>query len=155
RRLSNQAEMFLNSIKRYEEQIAQYKSATETSNVTGAPRLQRRLESSRTKASEDEPQPKSESDYLQEALRPVEAGEQRIQGLFTKLECDSKGVAYFLIQSGDRVYKLRATSLGRVQLTAYIPVTGEVSCGARKNPENVVFTYRPTTDPKDLRAKID
>jgi len=75
--------------------------------------------------------------------------------LFLKLECDNKGVAYFSIQATDRIYKVRATALERVQLTAYVSAPAEVSCGVRKNPENVVFTYRPTSNPKDARAKID
>jgi hypothetical protein len=42
-----------------------------------------------------------------------------------------------------------------VQLISYVDGGGEVTCGARKNPENVVITFRPTTDPKDARAKIN
>jgi hypothetical protein len=30
-----------------------------------------------------------------------------------------------------------------------------MTCGVRKNPENVVLTYRPSTDSKDALAKID
>jgi hypothetical protein len=131
--------------------MAGYKSESDAGN---APRLQKRVDAT-SRAIEGEQSQMSQSDYLQEALRPVEAGEQRIQGLFTKLECDNKGVAYFTVQAPDRAYKLRATSLGRVRFTAYVPAPAEVTCGARKNPENVVFTYRPTSDPKDLRAKID
>src|SRR2546425_1884875 len=152
RQLQKQAEVLLDSIKRYEEQMARYKSESEAGN---APRLRTQVDAT-SNATEREQPPMSESDYLQQALRPVEAGEQRIQGMFTKLECDnSKGVAYFLVQAGDRVYKLRATSLGRVKLTTYVPAPPEVTCGVRKNPENVVLTYRPASDPKDVRAKID
>ena len=151
RRLIKQSEMLLDSIKRYEEQMAGYKPESDAGN---APRLQRQVNAT-SKATEGEQSQMSQSDYLQEALRPVEAGEQRIQGVFTKLECDNKGLAYFIVQGPDRPYKLRATSLGRVQFTAYLPAPAEVTCGTRKNPENVVFTYRPTSDPKDLRAKID
>ena len=97
----------------------------------------------------------SANDLLRESLRPLDAGEQRIQGTFLKLDCDNKGVAYFSIQATDRIYKVRATALERVQLTAYVSAPAEVSCGVRKNPENVVFTYRPTSNPKDARAKID
>lgn len=31
----------------------------------------------------------------------------------------------------------------------------EVGCGPRKTQENVVITFRPTNDPKDVKAKID
>jgi hypothetical protein len=42
-----------------------------------------------------------------------------------------------------------------VQLTAYTQAPAEVSCGARKNPENIVLTFRPSKEAKDVRAKID
>ena len=63
--------------------------------------------------------------------------------------------AKFIIQAADRTYKIRAASLAQVQLTAYTQVTGDVTCGARKAPENSVLTFRPTKDPKDVKAKID
>lgn len=150
RRLKSQAESLLSSIRTYEEQIARYKS----DSSGGEPGL-RQQQSTINSTDNDSRKPMSESDYLQEALRPLETGEERIQGLFVKLECDSKGTAYFIIQSGERLYKLRATALGRVQLVAYVPGATEVTCGARKTPENVVFTFRPTNDAKDLKAKIN
>jgi tetratricopeptide (TPR) repeat protein len=154
RQLQSQAKMLLDSIKRYEEQVARYKS--ETGNAGGEPRLRQRQETATTEAKEDSQRPEmSQADYLQQALRPVEVGEERIQGLFLKLECDSKGIGYFLVQAADRLYKIRAIALGKVELTAYTPVKGEVSCGPRQTPENVVVTFRPTNDPKDQRAKID
>jgi tetratricopeptide (TPR) repeat protein len=146
RRLHMQAESLLSSIKNYEEQMARYKSG---------PQL--REGNSATSVKEDTPpQPVSPSDYLQQALRPLEAGEQRIQGLFIKLDCDNKGTAYFIVQASERLYKIRATALDRVQLVAYTQdAGGEVSCGPRKTQDNVILTYRPTNDPKDTRAKID
>jgi len=168
KRLQLQAKSLLDSIKNYESQTARYESeatkgAGET--VTGRPLLRRRQDNSTTESKEDSatveskedsPLPMTESDYLQQALRPVVAGEERIQGQFMKLECDnSKGVAYFIVQAADRTYKIRATSLGQVQLTAYTQTAGEVSCGARKSQDNVVITFRPGRDPKDIKAKID
>jgi tetratricopeptide (TPR) repeat protein len=161
RQIQSQAKTLLESIKRYEEQVARYKSdATNTGAEIareGPPVLGRRGETATvTEPKEDSPRPEmTESDYLQQALRPVEAGEERIQGLFLRLECDSKGIAYFIVQAGDRTYKIRATSLGRVQLTAYTPVRGELTCGPRKTQENVVLTFRPAKDPKDLKARIE
>jgi tetratricopeptide (TPR) repeat protein len=152
RRVVKQAEGLLDSIKRYEERLTAYSSRNEPQS--GTPKLQERSTVVTSAPQVEEPE-KTESDYLQETLRPVEAGEQRIQGLFTKLECDSKGVAYFLIQAGDRLYRVRATALGRVQLTAYVEGASDLGCGVRKQPENVVFTFRPATDAKDAKAKID
>lgn len=153
RQLQSQARMLLDSIKRYEEQIARYKS--EMGNARGEPRRQLREETSTSGTKQEPERVTSESDYLQEALRPVGAGEQRIQGIFLKLECDSKGTAYFFVQAANRTYKIRATALGRVEFTAYIQSAAEVTCGARKTPENVVVTFRPANDPKDVKAKID
>ena len=136
-------------------------SANPKEGVTAAsrndPKLRPREDDSTARASEDNAkQQMSPSDYLQEALRPVAAGEERIQGVFLRLECDNgKGIAYFIIQAADRTYKIRAASLAQVQLTAYTQVTGDVTCGARKAPENSVLTFRPTKDPKDVKAKID
>jgi hypothetical protein len=150
KRLHDQAEGLLSSIRRYEEQMTQYRNESTAPN---APRLERRIDANRESA--EATPTRSESDVLQDSLRPVEAGEERIQGLFTKLECDPKGVAYFVVQAGEKVLRFRATSLGRVQLTAYVPAPGDLTCGPRKTPENVVITYRPAADQKDMRAKIN
>jgi tetratricopeptide (TPR) repeat protein len=150
RQLQKQAEMLLDSIKRYQDQTAQY-NAMRNSAPTDRPELKR---NESTEEATTEAPPKSESDYLREAMRPLGAGEQQIQGLFMKLDCD-KGVGYFTIQGSDRAYRIRATALQQVQLTAYTQAAAQVSCGARKDPENVVLTFRPTNDPKDARAKID
>jgi tetratricopeptide (TPR) repeat protein len=104
---------------------------------------------------EDQKAPGSESDQILEALRDLKAGEQRIQGTFVKLDCDSKGVAYFTIQASDRVHKFRAIVLDRVLFRTFVAVQPEITCGVRKSPENVVLTYRPSADPKDARAKIE
>ena len=157
RRLQAQSKSLLDSVKAYEEQMARSNSpgaGPKTPSQTGPPRLQREGETPRSET-EGNSQPQSESDSLRENLRPVEAGEERIQGAFIKMECDNKGVAYFIVQAGDRAYRIRAVSLGQVALTAYTPTAAQVSCGPRKTPENVVFTFRPSKDPKDLKAKID
>ena len=151
RQLQKQAEMLLDSIKRYQDQVAQ-SNAMRESTSTDRPELQRRES---TQASASEEPPKSESDYIREALHPVAAGEQQIQGLFMKLDCDNKGVAYFTVQTGDRSYKIRSSALDQVQLTSFTQAPAELTCGVRKNPENVVLTFRPASDPKDARAKID
>jgi tetratricopeptide (TPR) repeat protein len=145
RRIKSQAESLLASIKSYEDRMARIKSGSgiEPDVTVRAGR----------EAVEPEMTP---SDYLREALRPVEAGEERVQGLFIKLDCDNKGTVYFLVQAGDRLYKIRSTSLGRVQMIAYTPDAGaEVTCGPRKVQNNIILTYRPSKDAKDLKAKID
>jgi tetratricopeptide (TPR) repeat protein len=148
RNIKRQAESMLASIKQYEDAMSRYNSGA-------PPGLRERRADVAVGNEETSSKPMSESDYLREQLRPVEAGEERIQGTFVKLECDSRAVAYFIIQSAERVYKIRATALERVQLISYVSSGGEITCGGRKNPENVVITFRPTKDPKDVRGKID
>jgi tetratricopeptide (TPR) repeat protein len=149
RQMQSKAQSLLAAIKRYEEQMARYKAGP-----TGEPALKRQSDAT---AMDETVQPEmSPADYLREALRPVEAGEEQIQGLFIRLDCDSQGTAYFVVQAGDRLYKIRATSLERVKMIAYTPDAGsEVSCGPRKIQNNVVLTYRPSKNAKDLKAKID
>jgi tetratricopeptide (TPR) repeat protein len=150
RQLQQQANTLLASLKSYEDRISQMNAARSSgSDVTIVE------EPRRNNANDKEDAPMSMNDVLREHLRPLEAGEQHIQGAFLKLDCDSKGVAYFNIQAADRMYRIRAAVLQRVQLTAYTPTTGNVTCGPRKEPENVVITFRPTTDPKDTKAKVD
>jgi len=149
RRLQQQASMLLTSIKNYEDQVSQFNAAR------GSDRPPLVRQSRPDSENEREAAPMSENDMLREHLRPLEAGEQRIQGTFLKLDCDNKGVAYFSVQAGDRTYRIRSMVLDRVQLTAYTPSAANISCGPRKAPENVVITFRPTADPKDTRAKVD
>jgi tetratricopeptide (TPR) repeat protein len=147
RNIKRQADLILASIKQYEDAMSRYNS--------GAPQLQQ-PKSEPTDSREPPTNPMSESDYLRESLRPVETGETRIQGLFVKLDCNNSGVAFFMIQSSDKLYKIRATALGNVQLISYVQgAATEVGCGARKNQESVVMTFRPTNDPKDTKAKVD
>jgi tetratricopeptide (TPR) repeat protein len=68
RQLHKQAEMLLDSIKRYQDQTSQFNSARDLPG-SETPRLRRHDESS-TVATESDQTPKSESDYLQAALRP-------------------------------------------------------------------------------------
>jgi tetratricopeptide (TPR) repeat protein len=148
RRLQQQANTLLASIKRYEDEVSQF-------NAGRGRQGDSLVRQSTEVENEKESAPLTENDMLREHLRPLEAGEQHLQGTFLKLDCDNKGVAYFSVQAADRTYRIRASALERVQLTAYTPAAANISCGPRKAPENVVITFRPPTDPKDTKAKID
>jgi hypothetical protein len=146
-----QAESMLASIKNYEDAMSRFNNGSSS----GPPELRERNTDVTTTNEDTASKPPSQADLLREALQHVEAGEEQIQGTFVKLECDSRAVAYFIVQATDRLYKIRATALDRLRLISYIDSGGELTCGARKNPENVVITFRPTNDPKDVRAKIN
>jgi tetratricopeptide (TPR) repeat protein len=140
--LRERAQSLLVLIKNREEQTAQ--SELERENSLTAPR-----------PTNKDYQPPSELDLVREQLGAIPPGQSRIQGLFNKLECEDNGTAYFFVQAGDRLYKVRASKLRAVKLTTYVQVDRTLTCGQRKSPENVVITFRPTTDAKDMRAKID
>jgi tetratricopeptide (TPR) repeat protein len=146
-----QAESMLVSIKNYEDSMSRFNAG----GPAGAPELRERKSDVTTTDEAAAAEPPSQSDLLREALQHVEPGQEQIQGAFLKLECDNRAIAYFIVQTADRLYKIRATALERVQLMSYVDSGGELTCGARKNPENVVITFRPTNDPKDVRAKIN
>ena len=151
RLLQKQAEILIQSSERLQKQAAERNVSRESEASDGT----RREPTASAENAENQKAPRSESDDLFEALRDVKTGEQRIQGTFVKLDCDRRGVAYFTIQASDRVHKIRAAVLDRVLFRTFVAVQPEMTCGVRKNPENVVLTYRPSTDPKDAQARID
>lgn len=149
--LQRQAEILIQASERLQKQAAERNVSRESGASDGTPRGP----TASNENAENQKAPRSESDYLFEALRAVKTGEQRIQGTFVKLDCDRKAVAYFTVQASDRVHKFRAVELDRVLFRTFVPVQPEMTCGVRKNPENVVLTYRPSTDRKDAQARID
>lgn len=145
RSLQKQAEILIQSIERLQKQAAEHAQAKSVStDRTPA-----------TVVKNEEPPVRSESDEIFESLRDLRAGEQRRQGTFLKLDCDNKGIPYLIIQASDGLHRIRATVLDNVVFRTFIPSPQEMKCGPRTSPENVVLTYRPSTDPKDARAKID
>jgi tetratricopeptide (TPR) repeat protein len=152
--LQKQADILIRSI-----ELLQKKAASATaSRGSEAPAQSASTprESTTSVKNEDKPPaPRSESDELLEMLRSLKAGEQRLQGTFVRLDCDNRGIAYFIIQASNGVHKIRAAVLDRVIFRTFVAAPQEMTCGVRKNPENVVLTYRASTDPKDALPKID
>ena len=153
RSLQKQAEILIQSIERLQKLAADRNVTTKPESSPGAAQASR--EGNAAANDETKKPPRSEADDILESLRDVHAGEQRIQGTFLKLDCDGKGIAYFAIQASNGVHKIRAAVLDRVIFRTFVAAPQEMTCGVRKSPENVVLTYRPTTDPKDAGAKID
>lgn len=151
RSLQKQAEILIQSSERLKKLAAE----ANVSRESGASDGTRRESTASNENVENQKAPRSESDDLLEALRDLKTGEQRIQGAFVKIDCDRSGVAYFTVQASDRVHKFRAVVLKNVLFRTFVAVQPEITCGVRKSPENVVLTYRPSTDPKDAQARID
>jgi hypothetical protein len=85
-------------------------------------------------------------------LRQPQAGEEQVQGLLTRVDCDAKGLT-FIVKVGERLLKLRASDINDIQFVTYTTdVSGEMTCGARNPVNHVVVVYR---SPKDARVKVD
>ncbi|HJR08864.1 MAG TPA: tetratricopeptide repeat protein [Pyrinomonadaceae bacterium] len=81
-------------------------------------------------------------------------GEQ-VRGMLTRIECTGGESAIFHIKAGERVYKLRAEAMGKLELVAYTQDAGnEITCGLRKPESLVIVTFRPNTAAA-TRAKFD
>jgi tetratricopeptide (TPR) repeat protein len=153
RSLQKEADILIQSIERLQKQAAE-RSASRVSEAP-APSVVTPREPASAENPNKQKAPRSESDDLLEMLRSVKTGEQRLQGTFVRLDCDNRGVAFFIIQARDGVHRIRATVLDNVLFRTFVASPQEMTCGVRKNPENVVLTYRPSIDPKDARPKID
>ena len=152
--LKKQAEVLIQSIERLQRLAAERNAASQTKASDNTATSNREAATS-LKNDEKQPPPRSESDEIFENLRSLGAGEQRLQGTFLKLDCDNKGVAYLTVQASNGVHRIRAVVLDSVVFRTFIPTPQEMACGVRTKPENVVVTYRTTTNPVDARAKID
>jgi tetratricopeptide (TPR) repeat protein len=149
------AESMLDSITRIEEQMARFKErqskmdADNSSGVVGddgqPPRLKRRGNATdkNSQSGETPEEALAETGNIP-MLRKLEAGEQQVQGLLVRLDCDEKGVT-FIVKVGERLLKLWAVDLNNIQFTTFTPdVSGDMTCGARNPASPVVVTFRPT-----------
>lgn len=161
------AQSLLASIETIEEQAARYKAAREAYEKGGGgggdgqpPRLMRRgdgdsnagaPEARQTGKSDDERASDAFSSALNDALRKPLAGETRVRGVLTRIECSARGIV-FVVQVGERLLRLSVKSFDEVHIMAFTPdAGGELTCGPRKS-ESVVVTYRAAPD---ARAKTD
>jgi len=90
--------------------------------------------------------------YLDEALRKPAAGEVRAQGTLVRIDCGPKWIV-FTIKTADRDLKVQTDALEKISFSTFTEsVSGEVTCGLRKNPERVIVIYKPIREP---RAKVE
>jgi tetratricopeptide (TPR) repeat protein len=166
------AQSLLNSISSAQAQMERYKKMSEARAAGGgseddggvsgggeAPRLRRRGEARAQVAGSDagggeaeDVSPATVEDAmmsaLAEALRKPLAGETRVQGLLTKIECSAKGLVFY-IKLNDHVLKLQSDSFNSLHIMAYTQEAGgEIGCGPRKPESAVVITYRPAAGGK-------
>lgn len=85
--------------------------------------------------------PPDENSILSQALRKPRAGETRVQGILTTIECNAKGIT-FKVRAGDRLLQFHSDNFERIDITAFTrEVTGEIVCGPRKPENPIVMTY--------------
>ena len=78
--------------------------------------------------------------------RELKAGEERVEGLLRRIECQAGTPVTFVLQKADKTpAKFVAPSLGAVEYIAHTPTfRGPVSCGGRTPPDRVYLTWVPS-----------
>jgi hypothetical protein len=86
---------------------------------------------------------------IKSAMRQPAAGEQRELGLIEKIECTNKGIVFHL-KTQTQTFKLAAASPQSVQMRAFTPEALQIQfgCNLKQVEIPIVFTYKPTSDPK-------
>jgi len=165
KQLRAHAQILLDSIARYDEQVARFKErqgetredgrSNGSGNIGGQPLgLKRRGDvanaSTQPEESSSEEPPADTGNQI--PIRKPEAGEEQVRGLLVRIECDPKG-ATFIVKVGEQTLRFRTTNFNGIQFTAYTPdISGDITCGARNPANPVVITFHSS---KDARAKFN
>src|SRR5215471_16802821 len=129
-----QAEGLIETLKRAEEQMAQFKQYQQQQAAAARPPAEPMVSMTQTVTT---PQDDMNSALL-EALRKPQSGENRVQGMLTTIDCSAKGIT-FQLRAGDRVLKFHSDNFDQVDITAFTTgISGETTCGPRK-PENLII----------------
>lgn len=141
--MRQQARALLENIKRTEEQMARFKeSQKEAADSQDASAQQPAESPTLTSEQMQREQDDAQNSALLDALRKPQAGETRVQGMLTAIECSAKGGVVFHIRDGDRVLKIYSDSFEQVDITAFVTdVGGNLSCGPRKPANPIIITF--------------
>jgi tetratricopeptide (TPR) repeat protein len=167
-----QAENLLNFIRQVEEKKAEYeawrkkqeeqkknaKSGQQTTDpvVLSDPTVETtdtsNNEKSKLKRKEN---PNEEPQTFQMGLHQPAEGESQVRGQFVRLDCVGTRSVVLVVKVGEKLYKLFKSDLANVRLVTFtteVPLGGQVTCGALKNPFEVIATF---TAMKDKNSKYD
>ncbi|MBV9924676.1 MAG: DUF1570 domain-containing protein [Acidobacteria bacterium] len=155
------AQSVLASINNYDEQLKKYKAEREAFEK-GEPKLvvrdedeekgSKEAEAPGPQKSDDERVAEAMAQAIRDALRRPQAGETRLQGVLTKIECGPKGLV-FVFKAGERTLRLSAAGFGGLHIVSFSQEAGgELTCGPRKAETPSVVTFRAAPDAK---AKTD
>lgn len=136
--LRGNAQILINNINSFEAQLRDIAERNKRPRVEGEEETQIQL-------SDEELINQS----LNEAIRRPRAGEKRIVGFLTKIDCDSNAVSFIVRGAENQTFRFRAEQFQNIALMAFTSeATGqEIGCGARKTEEYVIATYKPA-EPK-------
>jgi tetratricopeptide (TPR) repeat protein len=93
------------------------------------------------------------NESLNQALRKPDAGEKRVLGYLTKIECLGK-VVEFSANVNNQIVKLQATNFDSLFLMSFSSETSDVAvgCGTITKDSFAVITYHPVEDAKSKYA---
>lgn len=100
------------------------------------------------------PDPKGETDERGQpvrtvlALRPIKAGELRIRGSLTQIECTGGRSVVLVVRAPERTFRLVGTNLNEIRFATFTldQASGSgITCGPWSAPNTVLATYRPGT----------
>ena len=88
-------------------------------------------------------------------FRKTQPDEQRIEGLLQRIDCSLRGAVAFVLQAGDQTLRLSARKMQDVEfITHRDDLTGDVKCGALKEPMRVYVTSRDPAKPDGPRTVV-
>ncbi len=156
--LAQRARQLLAQMTAQQEQMARFEKereagiANSTSKDGDHPQLRRRDATGVQTNAGNPVEEYDPSSALREALKQPETDEKRIQGTLLRIECDAKGIVFF-VQTTGGLLRLKTLNFETINITTFNSgVSGEINCGPRKGENIVVVCYVPGTD---ARARID
>ena len=165
--IKSSAQTLLKSIVSFQEQEASFKAAREAGGVTrpGSAGEPPQGLTRREGAQATEPDSSGEADAIgmtpeeamfkamREVMRKPQAGELRVRGVLTRIECNAKGTT-FHIRAGQQLLKLSGGNMSGIHFMAFTQqeAGGEIGCGVRQPESQVVVTYKARDKGGDLVA---
>ena len=130
----------INSTEAQMEAIKNYKPRPDPEYVTEKPLSEEELARRRARA---------ELESLNEILRKPKAGEKRILGYLTEINCSGKGMIY-TVKADNQSVKFNSQLFETVAMIAFDSAMAEkqIGCGTLKKESLAVFIYRPNADAK-------
>ncbi len=152
--LKNYAQSTLKSIDTYEKQLEAFKdSQNGTSAVATFHTYNEKTEKPLTEEELGKMREKLKLESLNAALRKPGAGEKRILGFLTKIECGAKGISY-IFKADNKFLTFTSKDFSSLTLISYEEKMNDnqFGCGQLKKESFAVVTYRQSANPNAKTA---